>query len=193
MSLSEYRLEIGSAQHTPRNVGTYTMVLTDTTGSYRGLGYLQITNRQMQSLTLTPSESPYTGQSHVPGVEVRDSTGASLISDADYVLRISNENVGVIASPIESGTFSYTATGINNYAGAGEQISTQYTVVPKQLDNSDVTAENGLTEVVLDAAKDTLVTGTLLVPVEPEFSLYYHGMSASAQPGLPIRDHQSVR
>lgn len=177
MSLSEYRLEIGSAQHTPRNVGTYTMVLTDTTGSYRGLGYLQITNRQMQSLTLTPSESPYTGQSHVPGVEVRDSTGASLISDADYVLRISNENVGVIASPIESGTFSYTATGINNYAGAGEQISTQYTVVPKQLDNSDVTAENGLTEVVLDAAKDTLVTGTLLVPMEPEFSLYYHGMT----------------
>ncbi len=176
MNTGEYRLEIGTAQHTPQDVGTYTMMVLDTTGKYRGLGYLNITDKALGVLSITPGDGIYTGQSQNPGVQLLDEDGRTLTRGADYTLSITNSAGRQVVAPSAAGLYTYRATGINNYNDGGHR-SAEYVVVPKKLDNSDVTAANGLASVKLDAETMAIHHGSLAHAATPQFSLTYNGMA----------------
>lgn len=172
LDTTQYRLEIGSPRNTPQNVGSYTMVVTDITGSYVGIGTLNITEEQFDVIQLSESSSVYTAVDHTPDVTVRDTKGNVLARNRDYALRITNMAGTEVNAPVNAGTYTYTAQGINNYSGSS--VSTRYTVNPKNLDNSDVTERAGIRSVILDAPNYAVYTG---MPIAPRYSLYYNGVS----------------
>lgn len=171
---SQYRVEIGSPQHTPREVGDYTMVVTDISGSYIGIGTLEITSEDLGEITLSETEGVYTGVDHTPQVTVTDSKGNVLILNRDYILRLTDQEGRVVSSPINAGTYTYTAVGINNYV-SGTNISAQYTVTPKRLDNSDQNLIAGVRGVILDAPAYAITDN--YAPLVASYSLYYNGMT----------------
>lgn len=172
LDTTQYRVEIGSPRNTPQNVGSYTMVVTDVTGSYVGIGTLSIKTEQFNSIQLSETSSIYTGVDHSPIVTVRDTKGNDLTLNRDYVLRITNMNNVEVDAPINAGDYIYTAQGINNYSGAS--IRTTYNVRPKALDNSDVTDFNNIRNVILDAPNYAIYSN---VAVAPRYALYYNGIS----------------
>lgn len=172
LDTAQYRLEIGSPRNTPQDVGNYTMVVTDITGSYVGIGTLRINTEQFDMIQLSETSVVYTGVDHSPDVMVRDGKGNELALNRDYVLRITNEAGAEVNAPVNAGTYTYTAQGINNYSGSS--ASARYTVVPKNLSNSDVTEQNGVRSVILDAPNYAIFTGT---PITPRYALYYNGIS----------------
>lgn len=66
LDTTQYRLEIGSPRNTPLNVGAYTMVVTDITGAYVGIGTLHITAKTLNSITLGETSAVYSGVDHSP-------------------------------------------------------------------------------------------------------------------------------
>lgn len=172
---TQYRVEIGSPQHTPRDVGDYTMVVTDISGSYIGIGTLHITSETLGDIRLSAAEGVYTGVNHTPQVTVTDSRGKVLTLNRDYVIRLTDENGRVVSSPINAGTYTYTAVGINNYvAGETETVSATYTVKPKDLNNSDANLTAGIRGVILDAPTYAITGANNLVI---SYALYYNGMT----------------
>ena len=176
MSTGEYRLEIGTAQHTPRDAGMYTMMVLDTAGKYRGLGYLNITDKSLGYLEVTPGTGVYTGLTQDPQVQVLDEDGRALTRGSDYMLTVANSEGRQVSAPSAAGVYTYTASGINNYSSSGHR-NVNYTVLPKSLDNSDVTAANGLASVKLDAETVAIHWGTLAYAATPQFTLTYNGMT----------------
>lgn len=166
---SEYRLEIGSPKHKPVDVGTYTMVVTDASGQYTGIGNLVIEEKPVTSITLAPTSGVYTGSNHTPTVTVA-ADSVALVLNRDYGLRVTTTDNSPVAAPVNAGTYTYTATGLGNYGGSN---GTTYTVAPKNLDNSDCAA-NGVPEVIVDAPNYifTRDQGILV-----DYDLYYNGMA----------------
>ena len=173
MDKTEYRLEIGSPRNTPQKAGSYTMVLTDVSGAYVGIGNLHITTEAIADLALSESDGIYTGVDHTPEVTVRDTAGNVLARNRDYVVHIADKDGHEVDAPINAGEYTYTAVGINNYVGSGgAAVTAAYTVKPKDLGNGEKT--DGVREVILDAPNYAIYDGS---PVVPRYSLYYNGMT----------------
>lgn len=174
LSTGSYRLEIGSPQHMPRDVGIYTLVVTDKTGKYTGIGTLEIDTGTITDITLSEESGIYTGGNHNPDVTVqasRNQEEVELFRNRGYVLHVTEENSQVeVAAPVNAGSYTYQARGVGNYVG---NASKTYTVQPKALDNSDCGQDTQLPEVTVDCPEVLYVRNQ---PISIEYSVFYNGM-----------------
>ncbi len=170
LSVGEYRLEIGTAQHIPQATGSYTMFVTDGSGKYRGVGYLNISGAEITTAGLTPSYETYTGENHSPVLEVRNSKNGLLTNTKDYTVAVKDSTGATIVAPVNKGTYTYIINGIHNYVSTADRELTYY-VRAKNIQEGDT---HGAGEVTLEAAQDIVLMGN--EAVTPIFRLYYNGM-----------------
>lgn len=136
---AEYNLQIGTPRQTPKDVGSYTLLVTDVTGRYIGISALTIETSGTLTRAVVPSEMVYTGRYLYPSVSVTTSDGTTttqLVRNQDYVVEIHETSGQLASAPRDAGTYTYKIRGINNYAES-RATDVPFTVNPKKLDNSD--------------------------------------------------------
>lgn len=174
LSAGSYRLEIGSPQHMPREVGIYTMVVTDKTGKYTGIGTLEITTGEVKTISMSEDSGIYTGGNHNPTLTVqawRNGETVELIRNRGFFMHVTEDSSKVeVAAPINAGSYTYQARGVGNYVG---DASKKYTVIPKKLDNSDCGQDGQLPEVTVDYPEVLYVRNR---PISIDYSVFYNGM-----------------
>ena len=170
LSVGEYRLEIGTAQHIPQATGSYTMFVTDGSGKYRGLGHLNISGAEITTAGLTPDTETYTGENHNPVLEVRNSKNGLLTNTKDYTVAVKDSTGALIVAPVNKGEYTYIINGIHNYVNTANKELTYY-VCAKNIKEGDTV---GAGEVTLEATQDIVLVDN--ESVTPIFRLYYNGM-----------------
>ncbi len=171
----DYNLQIGTPRQTPKDVGSYTLLVTDATGRYIGISTLTIETSGTLARVVAPAEMVYTGRYLYPSVSVTTSDGTTtteLVRNQDYVVEIREYNDQMASAPRDAGEYTYKIRGINNYAES-QATDVHFTVSRKMLDNSDV--DSGAVSMPVEISMPT--TGVLAGGnVGLSVTLTYNGM-----------------
>lgn len=170
LNAAQYTLQVGLPDDPARDSGRHVLVATDGSGKYVAIGAIWIGQNTIQSVTIDPTETIYTGKRIDPTLTVTGSGGKTLVEGRDYtvsMVRIEQNNAEVATNLIlNAGTYKITVAGKGNYSGT-QWVN--FTVKPKDIANGDDTAA----KVVID------VSAYNLGITRPRAVLTYNGMMLS--------------
>ena len=188
----DYTLSISTPQQTPLDAGSYFLMVSDISGEHTGVANLRIVKTDLVKVQLEPEQMVYSGRYLYPALSVFDDKDQALVRNQDYTVSVHRYDGGqgtevAITAPRDAGVYHFHPTGINNYEGSishPEQgsYSGAFTVVPKMLDNSDVSPQEGPAapaQVLLQMDSVGILTGEDSYLTGVNMTLSYNGARLS--------------
>ncbi len=184
--------DISFGRSTPKDVGTYTIIVSGKSGSdYEGLiGTSEFTITAKTTFTVEDIDDvDYTGTSSKPEVEVTGINDAELEEGKDYIVTYTGTDFegneyNSTTPPTKVGDYQATITGIGNYAGA-EEVK-EFSI--NAIEDGDIDATlsqtefvyNELNQVPVEIVKFLTSNSTIMLVAGTDYDIAYETASGDS-------------